>query len=242
MSARNTTTSLSFVMSLSLGLGLLAACSTVPNNPNYQYSSKYGQPGTDTVQVAQTETDTDTQAPQTQTTLATSRGEAQSSSPTEQAYDADEMVGTPGYEMMRAQASQPVAPMPSPAPTQAPAPTPYTDPAPRPTQLAQQPTGPREVPYDYAQNMIGQSAPEADSPTPVPAPAPIKTPEDTPPLAGTAVNAPTGYSYTVKPGDTVYSLSRRLCVPITDITVPNAIGSDYGISIGETLTLPTSRC
>ena len=230
MSARKTTLTLCAAASLIA----LAACSTVPNNPNYQYSSKYGQPGPDTVQMAQVETVTESDAGQSQPTLATSRSEGPSTSPTEQAYNADQMVGTPGYEMMQAQAAQ-QAPQ-----SVAPTPAPESAPAPRPTQLAAQPTGPREVTYDYAQNMIGQSSEEAATPTP--APAPIKMAEEAQPLAGTAVNAPTGYSYRVQAGDTVYSMSRALCVPIADITGPNGIGADFAISIGQTLTLPASRC
>ena len=41
------------MLALTTGALVLAACSTVPNNPNYQYSSKYGQAGTDTTQVAE---------------------------------------------------------------------------------------------------------------------------------------------------------------------------------------------
>ena len=205
------------LLSITASALVLSACSTVPHNPNYEFSSKYGQPGTDTVQVAEAwpETPTET-APiqQSQPTLASTQAPAPSTSPTEQAYNADQMVGTPGYEMMRAQAAQQAAPAPQPQPM--PAPT---------TQVA----GPREVTYDYAQNIIGQTTP---APTTI----------DAPPVPSTAVNVPTGYSYVVQPGDTVYSLSRSLCVAITDITVPNGIGSDYAISIGQSLTLPSNRC
>lgn len=46
----------------------------------------------------------------------------------------------------------------------------------------------------------------------------------------------------VKEGDTVYSLSRRLCVGVNDIQSLNNLNAGYGIKIGDTLQLPTSRC
>lgn len=49
-------------------------------------------------------------------------------------------------------------------------------------------------------------------------------------------------SYIVKQGDTVYSLSRQLCVGVEDLKLSNGLGSNYGIQIGQTLTLPASQC
>jgi len=75
--------------------------------------------------------------------------------------------------------------------------------------------------------------------------------------ADTAINAQNGFgtqtrvlgsqtgalqSYTVQPGDTVYGLSRKLCVGISDIQSPNNINANYGINIGQSLRLPQSRC
>lgn len=156
-----------------------------------------------------------------------------STSPTEQAYNSDTMVGTPGYEMMRAQQntrenhpSYPTAPAPSYEAAPAPIYTPYTP------QAAPAPAGPRQVEYDYGENLrVNENAvprtmaPNSDQARP-----------------GVAVNVLTGQSYTVREGDTVYSLSRRLCAPIGDITTANGIGGDYAIAIGQTLNLPNSRC
>lgn len=49
-------------------------------------------------------------------------------------------------------------------------------------------------------------------------------------------------SYRVKSGDTVYSLARNLCVPVTVIQIPNGLDSNYGIQIGQSLKLPSSQC
>lgn len=49
-------------------------------------------------------------------------------------------------------------------------------------------------------------------------------------------------SYQVQPGDTVYSLSRKLCVTVSDIQGSNGLNSHYGIKIGQTLQLPPNRC
>lgn len=61
-------------------------------------------------------------------------------------------------------------------------------------------------------------------------------------LASTArVSAASG-NYKVVSGDTVYSLSRRLCVSIDEIQSRNGLDSDYGIKIGQRLVLPSNRC
>jgi len=49
-------------------------------------------------------------------------------------------------------------------------------------------------------------------------------------------------SHVVKQGDTVYSLSRKLCVSVTDIQSLNGLNSNFGINIGDQLKLPPSRC
>jgi len=169
-------------------------------------------------------------------------------SPTERAYDTDRMQGTPGYEMMRAQQGaapsqsnqgqsyqgQPYPAAPAPSYQNPPAPdyTPYQP----PVAAAPAPRGPQPVPYDYGQNMVAREA------APTRQTAPNYDDSYDRGRAGTAANIGTGQSYTVRQGDTIYSLARRLCAPMTDITGPNGIGSNYAISIGQTLSLPNSRC
>lgn len=200
---------------LTLGAALLlGACSTVQENPNYQYSSKYGAPETaPNVQLASQTTIEPTYAKATiepvtegSTTIVATHAGGQSTSPTEQAYNADAMEGTPGYAIFVAEdaQAQPVAPAPQAAPQSAPV------------------TGPKPITYDYAQNIIVTDEPAA--------------------RPSTAANVPTAWNYTVQPGDTVYSLARRLCTPISEIMTANGIRSDFGIDIGQTLNLPASRC
>jgi LysM repeat protein len=170
---------------------------------------------------------------------------AQASSPTEQAYNSGQMQGTPGYEMMRAQShavqennsgqlqTHPSYPAPrAPVYTETPAPayTPYTPPA------APTPVAPRQVEYDYGDNLRADENTRAQPIAPRDNYAPNQT------RTGTAANIGTGLSYIVREGDTVYSLARRLCAPMDEIMTTNAIGGDFAIAIGQTLLLPNSRC
>lgn len=239
---------------------LLASCATAQENPHYQYSSKYGQ-----TQVADNAYPTPVMTPQVQTagtqsvrtgaqtytagtmtgsdqphtgylgnegaTLTAAQSAQQSAqpttSPTERAYNSNQMQGTPGYEMMRAQQDA-AAPTYQAAP--APDYTPYTAPA------APVANAPREVTYDYGDNL------RTDETGPTRQTVPNYEQMNDMGRSGTAVNVPTGQSYRVREGDTIYSLARRLCTPMADITTANAIGGDYAIAIGQTLYLPNSRC
>lgn len=51
-----------------------------------------------------------------------------------------------------------------------------------------------------------------------------------------------GANYRVKSGDTVYSLARKLCVPVAAIQGSNGLDANYGIQIGQGLSLPASQC
>lgn len=173
-------------------------------------------------------------------------GHQNAPSPTESAYDSGQMQGTPGYEMMRAQQhaddAYPVAPAPTypsgPAtdyvPYVPPAIAQASAPAPRVLAPAPAPTGPRQVAYDYNDNVSGAVPSTRQT---VPNYSDINAQR-----TGTAANIATGQSYVVRQGDTIYSLSRRLCTPISELTTPNGIGGDFAISIGQTLTLPNTRC
>lgn len=52
----------------------------------------------------------------------------------------------------------------------------------------------------------------------------------------------TGSSHFVTEGDTVYSLSRELCVGVGELQGLNNLNASYGIKIGQTLKLPASQC
>lgn len=49
-------------------------------------------------------------------------------------------------------------------------------------------------------------------------------------------------NYIVSSGDTVYNISRRLCVDVEDVQTPNGLGNDFAIDIGQSIYLPPSRC
>ncbi len=49
-------------------------------------------------------------------------------------------------------------------------------------------------------------------------------------------------NYRVVTGDTVYSLARQRCVPVSAIQTSNGLDATYGIQIGQSLNLPNSQC
>lgn len=49
-------------------------------------------------------------------------------------------------------------------------------------------------------------------------------------------------NYRVVSGDTVYSLARKRCVPVSAIQSSNGLDASYGIQIGQSLNLPASQC
>lgn len=70
----------------------------------------------------------------------------------------------------------------------------------------------------------------------VPAATPANLPEW--PQSHTALSG----NYTVKAGDTIYSLSRNLCTSVTSVQQMNQLDRDFSIQIGQILKLPTSEC
>ena len=94
------------------------------------------------------------------------------------------------------------------------------------TQTVSQPvSGAQQVSYNYEANTVLASA---DT---------IAIPQETRVFVGSSYG-----SHLVKQGDTVYSLSRNLCVGIADIQSINNLDASYGIKIGDTLRLPASNC
>ena len=60
---------------------------------------------------------------------------------------------------------------------------------------------------------------------------------------GTEITRPySPANYRVKTGDTVYSLARTLCVPVTAIQSQNGLDANFRIQIGQGLNLPASQC
>jgi len=83
----------------------------------------------------------------------------------------------------------------------------------------------------------------------------VQTPTQNVISAATAPAAPSAYmgtevtrsyggaaNYLVQTGDTVYSLARKLCVPVSAIQSSNGLDANYGIQIGQGLQLPASQC
>lgn len=101
-----------------------------------------------------------------------------------------------------------------------------------------------------------QSATFTGVPTPTPSyqqvqpvtPAPRLTRAATPRVApstytGTDITRSYGgANYRVQSGDTVYSLARKLCVPVSAIQSSNGLDANFGIQIGQGLQLPASQC
>ena len=91
--------------------------------------------------------------------------------------------------------------------------------------VSQSGIGAQEVSYNYEANTISASA---DT---------VAIPSQTRILGGGSHG-----SHIVQEGDTVYSLSRKLCVGISDVQSLNGLDASYGIKIGDTIQLPTSNC
>ncbi len=95
-------------------------------------------------------------------------------------------------------------------------------------------------------------APIMSAPVPVPTPVPAPTPAPGPSYPQyaypqTATPAPTysaggATTHKVVEGDTVYSLSRRLCVDVEDIRRLNSLNSEFYIRLDDHIKLPASRC
>jgi len=135
--------------------------------------------------------------------------------PTDLDYQSDQITGTPGFMAMQNE-----------APTVAVA---STSPALSATQnTATAPLGAAGTPiaYDYSRNLVSADA--------------LTTGQQLPYTVRMLSND--SRAYTVQPGDTVYSLSRRTCVGVNVIQSMNGLAADYGIKIGQSLSLPTSIC
>lgn len=85
--------------------------------------------------------------------------------------------------------------------------------------------GAQEISYDYNANTVEASA------------ATIAIPSET-----RSYGIGSYGSHLVKEGDTVYSLSRKLCVGINDIQSLNSLNSNFAINIGDSIKLPASNC
>jgi LysM repeat protein len=85
--------------------------------------------------------------------------------------------------------------------------------------------------YDYSENVVSTSNQYAVN----------NNAEEMRSLQG-SFEAQPSVNYIVGSGDTVYNISRRLCVDVEEVQAPNALGNDFAINIGQPLYLPPSRC
>lgn len=214
------------ILALGLSAALcVSACATHQENPNYQFSSKYEEPG------AATQLATNTSQSQTQTVVFSDAVSAQSDviiastsveaspyaeevtiinsaaiapSPTDDAYAGQEVIGTPGYGLY----------------------------APEDIQSAEAtPAGVQIIDYDYSENFVSTGV-DVDV-----------TSQNIQVRSAQASGAQLrDANYIVRESDTVYSIARRLCVGLNEIAGPNSLDQSFGISIGQALILPESRC
>ncbi len=201
--------------------------SSYPAATTTTYPATTSYPATSQTQTVYSDSSQIYTAPQTQTTSVTASNTQTSTmigeAPTDSAYD--ETFGTPGYHAMQAngeldgtQSASVTTTEPDPAPVAAPAaPTvgypQYTQPAPAPAPV------PAPVQPSYPQYTA-----------PAPQPAPYQTAQ-----AGVT-------THQVVEGDTVYSLSRKLCVGVEDIRNLNNLNGEFYIRLDDYIKLPASRC
>jgi len=135
--------------------------------------------------------------------------------PTDAEFPAISEQGTPGYQVLQAQSEQYIAPMAQSLPSH------------EATTIASSSSVYRSqrVSYDYAPNTVSAVAETAP------------TQSESRYLSSGAYG-----SHVVKQGDTVYSLSRKLCVGVDEVQSLNNLNDGYGIRIGDNLQLPTPRC
>lgn len=140
--------------------------------------------------------------------------------PTDSAYRADEVTGTPGF--MALQNAQQAETVHAAAPTQV-APT-----LPAVENVNRAPIGAAGTPieYDYSRNIIAADA--------------VTTNQQIPDTVRTLQGV--GQTYTVQQGDTVYSLARKTCVGVSIIQSMNGLNDIHAIQIGQSLRLPQSVC
>jgi LysM repeat protein len=221
----------------------LMACATAQENPNYEYSTKY-KTGQDATQMAN-QTWTNQSQASSQTVLASQSvdrtapriyGDGQESIVLANRQAQPEPYQAYTGDVIYADAAQPVPYEASPEPiiehrlVTSPTDQAYAG------QTVQGTPGhgayiPESIDYDYSQNVVSTNSP-------IPAPQAYERLDVAPDRSAPILMG----NYTVKQGDTVYNLSRRLCVNLDDITLQNGLGQDYGIKIGQVLTLPPSRC
>lgn len=217
---------------VSISAVVLSGCLTTQENPNYEHSTVYRGGAAQTTQYATTAPATSTAATyETATSYETAasyetattaypvyahpapvQATTAITAPTDTAYASTDVTGTPGFMAMQGNVQT-------------------TEPAPALPAVQMVNTAPlgaagTPIEYDYSRNLITADAVTTGQ----------QYPETVRVMGGGSQN------YTVQPGDTVYSLSRKTCVGVNVIQSMNGLGADYGIQIGQALRLPASVC
>ena len=241
------------LLALSLSAAVLSGCLTSQENPNYEHSTTYrgdnpGQnqyasapiagsqysgsqySGTQYAGGSAPTSSVSIDSPEAQAIFASTGATDPSfvaspsiaapqtilaTAPTDAAYGAVEVSGTPGF--MALQNAQQAPSLQAVAPAL---------PAAQIVETAPIGASGTPIDYDYSRNIIAVDA--------------VTTHQQLPETVRTIQGA--GQNYTVQPGDTVYGLSRKTCVGVNVIQSMNGLSPDYGIKIGQTLTLPQSVC
>lgn len=233
---------LKFLVIAGLSVSLMA-CATAQENPNYQYSTKY-KTGQDVTQMADQSWTNET--PNSGQTVLANQSSGHTAPSTYGGNPQSVVLANSESQANPYRAYTENVNYADPAQS-----APY-QPAPEPIiehRLVTSPTDqayagqtvqgtpghgayiPESVDYDYSQNVVSTNSSIAS-------PQAFERIDVAPDRAAPIMMG----NYTVKQGDTVYSLSRSLCVSLDDITLQNGLGQDYGIKIGQALTLPASRC
>lgn len=240
---------------VSLSAALFGGCSTTQENPIYQQSSTYQngspatqhyahapvtqaaqvaqttpyEPGTHSGDVSHANYEATTSYPvfahrspaPALVSYETVPYETVTAAPTDTAYGTDQVTGTPGFMAMQGQ-NESVATggqLVSAQPAQTASSSGYGS-------ASVYGAAGTPIAYDYSRNLVSADALTTG-----------QLPDET-----IRVLPQAGQNYTVQAGDTVYSLSRRTCVGVNIIQSMNGIGADYGIQIGQSITLPASVC
>lgn len=207
---------------VSVSAALLSGCLTTQENPYYEHSTAYKGDPVETTQYATTTPIESTAvayesipAQPVFVQQASTTTDYSSVSPTDSAYGGEVVTGTPGFMAM--QNAQPATTYTAVAPTL---------PSAQIVNAAPMAAAGTPISYDYSRNLIAADV--------------VTTGQQYPSTSQIVQNI--GNNYTVQPGDTVYSLSRKTCVGVTVIQSMNGLGADYGIKIGQSLMLPATAC
>lgn len=221
---------------------LVAACATQPNNPNYQFSTKYKASAP--TQMASAQTMETTQVETTPVTYAPTQ--ATYTRVDEQCIQGGAAVPCYPQEFTTGQTEAVIN-----APYQGPVnvimatsetPTAMTTPPPAETVGTPGYHAVQNIDTDYAYPEAQMTGTAQESVPAVTLPVTV----DSDPKSHMGVYRPAtdeGFiNHRIVEGDTVYSMSRQLCVSIDDIKTINGLDENFSLRLDDVIRLPASRC